>query len=171
MYIHLKLNVSWHCWGIWQTRFLRFLMGMIALKWLWDLTLTASGSYTQHTFVTGLRTGQVLVGILIRTPEKPGQFGAVTWNGVRVAQDYWSKHSPRMNPNPQALNDLEGSSGFQDHKGPLQARADSRRSLKQNVFLWNPCSMEIAFPWLAACVWYPVAQHSTFSLMYNSVGR
>lgn len=140
---------SWH-----------FLLGVVALRLPPDLTLIASGAYTQHTLVTGLRNWQVLVEFLIKTAEKSGQTLALTWNGVRVAEDYWAKPSPwawpRMNPNPWFLNGYGGSSGFQDHKGPLQVRADSRSSLKQNIFLWNPSSMEIAFPRLAACVWYPL---------------
>lgn len=45
-----------------------------ALNLLPDLTLIASGTCTQHNFISGLRAGKVLAGILIKTPEKSDQF-------------------------------------------------------------------------------------------------
>lgn len=64
-------------WGSWQTRFLAFLAGA-GSQAATRLDSLLQASYTQHTFVTGLRAGQVLVEILIKTPEKSGQNLALT---------------------------------------------------------------------------------------------
>lgn len=124
------------------------------------------------THYPGLRAGQALVGILIKTPREITS----VWLSLEMAWGWPQTLGPNLvlgsapeRTHPQCLNYPDGSSCFKDHKGPSRQEQTPGLASSKNVFLWNPSRMEIAYPGRQLCGTALLSQaHSP--LMYDFRG-
>lgn len=136
-------NASWnwrwgerHCkWNSW------FMCWFTAAPGCYVTWLSLPQRLAPHIY-PGLRAGQALVGILIKTPEKSRQFDFhLKWHEgwpPDAGPNLVLGSAPRANPHLSGLNYPDGSSLLlKDHKGPSLGKSRLRISLKQKcISFW-----------------------------------